>query len=258
MKILRGPVQEIQQFNGLIDFITFQLHQYLMSNQMNLLFTDEYKLFFYIRDNANMNIPYFFNLNFENERMGFIPVKRNIRISSEALLDLYNLINVDDYKTVLQYINDHKSINDRSMFNEKFKNPYSYNGNFTILSKLNIARDNGFGNELDFLGKNMLKEMNKYIHASIFIQPNNCDDRVKLEDVKNLMTIELSICKKAIECLCAKYNFDFRTIPWNYQIQLYPGCYTFEYIYKDCVNKIDNMDLIDQPNPYYYTTQTVY
>lgn len=252
MKKLQGPILEIQIFNGFIDFITSQLHQNLMYYQKtNLLYTDEYKLFFYIRDNTNINIPYFFNLDFENESMGFIPVKRNIRISSEALLDLYNLINVDDYKTVLQYVDDH------SMFNEKFKK-YCYKGAFTIVSKLNIAKENGFGSEFDFLKKDMLQEMNKYIHASVFIQPNNWDYSVKLNDVKKLMQIELSICKKAIECLCAKYNFNFGRFTFNNQIPPYPGFYSFEQIYIDCVNKIESMKLIDQPNPYAYITQTVY
>lgn len=250
MKKLQGSMPEFQYFIGFIDLITSQLYQNLNYYQgTNLYSTDEYKLFFYIMDNAKIDISYFFNLNFENERMGFIPVKRNIRISSEALLDLYNLINVDDYKTVLQYINDH------SMFNEKF-GKYRYKGNFTILSKLNIAKENGFGNELDSLEKDMLKEMNKYIHASIFIQPNNCDYRVKLDDVKKWMKIELSICKKAIECLCAKYNFNL--FACNYPMPPYPGVYYFEDIYKDCVEKIQYMYLIDQPNPYAYTTQTVY
>lgn len=250
MKKLQGPIPEIQKFIGVIDFITSQLYQNLNYYQgTNLYSTDEYKLFFYIMDNAKINIPYFFNLNFENERMGFIPVKRNIRISSEALLDLYNLINVDDYKTVLQYINDH------SMFNKKFEK-YRYKGTFTMFSKLNIAKENGFGNELDCLGKDMLKEINKYIHASVFIQPNDCNYSVKLNGAKELMKIELSICKKAIECLCAKYNFNFSA--YNYQMPPYPGVYYFEDIYRDCVDKIQYMDIIDQPNPYAYTMQTVY
>lgn len=252
MKKLQGPILKIQKFNGFIDYITSQLYQSLNYYQgTNLLSTDEYKLFFYIRDNAEINISYFFNLDFEKERMGFIPVKRNIRVSSEALLDLYNLIKVDDYKTVLQYINDY------SMFNKKFEK-YRYKGKFTILSKLNIAKENGFGNELDPLVKDMSKEMNKYIHASIFIQPNNCDYSVKLDGVKNLMKIELSICKKAIECLCAKYNFDFGRFTYNDQTLPYPGNYSFEYIYKDCVEKIQQMYLVDQPNPYAYNTQIVY
>ena len=249
---LQGPMLEIKNFIGFIDFITSQLRQNLMYYQKTELFsTDEYKLFFYIKDNIEMDIPYFFNLDFGNEAMGFIPVKRNIRISSEALLDLYNLIKVDDYKTVLQNIDDH------SMFNEKFKK-YRYRGIFTILSKLNIAKENGFGNELDFLKEDMRKEMNKYIHASIFIQPNNCYYNVKLDDAKKLMQIELDIFKKAIECLCAKYNFNFGTFTCNYQILPCPGAYSFEQVYRDCISKIPNMYLIEQPNPYAYTTQTVY
>ena len=45
----------------------------------------------------NQIFSIFFNLIFEEDTMGFIPVKRNIRISSEALLDLYNLVYVQDY-----------------------------------------------------------------------------------------------------------------------------------------------------------------
>ena len=193
----------------------------------------------------NQIFSIFFNLIFEEDTMGFIPVKRNIRISSEALLDLYNLVYVQDYKTVLQYMENRHSY----CFDEKFKE-YRYKSNFTILSKLNIAKDNGFDDELEFLENGLLSETNKYIHASIFVQPNAFDYNLKLNDAKNMLQIELSILKKAIEILCEKYNFIF----WNYtcQISSYFGVVslTFQQVYRDCKEKIQAMDLIDTQNPY--------
>ena len=181
MKKLHGPIQEIQCFTGFIGHIINQL----LYKEVNLFATDEFKSFYYIRENVQSDIFYFFNLIFEEDTMGFIPVKRNIRISSEALLDLYNLVYVQDYKTVLQYMENRHSY----CFDEKFKK-YCYKSNFTILSKLNIAKDNGFGGELEFLENGLLSETNKYIHASIFVQPNAFDYNLKLNGAKNMLQID--------------------------------------------------------------------
>ena len=110
-------------------------------------------------------------------------------------------------------------MDDRSnySFNEKFKT-YCYKNNFTIISKLNIAKDNGFDKELDFLENGLLKESNKYIHASIFVQPNNYDFDFKLRDVKCFLQLELTIYRQALRFLCGKYNFDISYFTYNYQI----------------------------------------
>lgn len=170
MKKLHVPIQGIQCFTGFIDYIINQLYKTLLYQEVNLFAIDEFKSFYYIKENAQSDISYFWSIAFEEDTMGFIPVKRNIRISSEALLDLYNLVYVQDYKTVLQYMENHHSY----CFDEKFKK-YCYKSNFTILSKLNIAKNNGFGDELEFLENGLLSETNKYIHASIFVQPNSFD-----------------------------------------------------------------------------------
>lgn len=188
LKRLYAPTQEIYCFIGFNDFIIGQLHKYLMCQGGNLFITDEFKSFYYIKENVKADISYFLNLIFEEDSMGFIPVKRNIRITSEALIDLYNLVYVNEYKTVLQYMENRHNYS----FNEKFKK-YCYRGDFTIQSKLNIAKDNGFGNELDFLKNGLLKETNKYIHASIFVQPNNYDFDSKLGEAKALLQLELKI-----------------------------------------------------------------
>lgn len=248
MKKLYGAIPEIQCFIGFIDFIISQLHQNLLIHQgTNLFSTDEFKSFYYIKENVKADISYFFDLIFEEDSMGFIPVKRNIRISSEALLDLYNLVYVNEYKTVLQYMDDHSNYS----LNEKFEK-YCYKNKFTIISKLNIAKDNGFGKELDFLENGLLKESNKYIHASIFVQPNNYDFDLKLRDVKGFLQLELSIYRQALRFLCGKYNFDISYFTCNYQTPSFlgTGFLTFEQVYIDCSEKIQYMNLIDRQNPY--------
>ncbi len=238
LKRLYAPTQEIYCFIGFNDFIIGQLHKYLMCQGGNLFITDEFKSFYYIKEKVKADISYFLNLIFEEDSMGFIPVKRNIRITSEALIDLYNLVYVNEYKTVLQYMENRHNYS----FNEKFKK-YCYRGDFTIQSKLNIAKDNGFGNELDFLKNGLLKETNKYIHASIFVQPNNYDFDSKLGEAKALLQLELKIYQLALKILCNKYNFDISLYTYNYQAP-------FEQVYSYCVEKIKCMYLIDMQNPY--------
>lgn len=254
LKKLQVPIQEINIFTGFIDYIIGQLYQNLMNSGRNLFSTDEFKSFYYIKENVKADISYFFYLILEEDSMGFIPVKRNIRISSEALLDLYNLVYVNDYKTVLQYMEDRCNYS----FSEKFER-YCYKNNFTILSKLKIAKGNGFGDELDFLESGLLTEANKYIHASIFVQPNNVDLYSKLNDARKLLLIELNIYQKAIECLCGKYDFNFQTYSCQYQcssINSYTNVMnlSFDEVYEECSNKIYNMLFVDiyPQNPYNY------
>lgn len=245
MKKLHVPIQEIQCFTGFIDYIINQLYQTLLYQGVNLFAIDEFKSFYYIKENAQSDISYFLNLVFEEDTMGFIPVKRNIRISSEALLDLYNLVYAEDYKTVLLYMENSHNFN----FSKKFEK-YCHKGDFTILSKLKIAKDNQFDGELDFLKKGLLSETNKYIHASIFVQPNSFDYNSKLNDAKNMMQIELDIYQMAMKILCGKYNFNFEN--YTCQIPSYSDVtyLTFEQVYLDCSEKIQIMDLIDMQNPY--------
>lgn len=243
LKKLQVPFQEINVFTGFIDFIVGQLQQYLMCQNINLFFTNEFKSFYYIKENVKADMQYFSNLILEEDSMGFIPVKRNIRISSEAILDLYNMVNVENYITVLQYMEDR--YNDK--YSEEFKE-YCYKGDFTLISKLNIAKANNFGDRLDFLKDGFLKHSNKYIHASIFIQPNNLDFILKLNDAKRLLLIEIDLYKKAVECLCEKYKFNFSGYVYQCPPQnIYQNRngLTFEQVHFWCINQINNMTIFD-------------
>lgn len=238
MKKFQVPVQQINVFTGFVDYIVGVLYKYLLDhNNINLFSTDEYKSFYYIKENVNADIQYFYNLILETDSMGFIPVKRNIRISSEALLDLYNMVHVNKYKTVLQYMDDHN----HNKYSETLK-PYIYKGNFTIISKLKIAKAHNFGSELDFLEDGFLSDTNRYIHASIFIQPNTFDFTFKLNEAKKLLHTELTIYKKSLECICRKYNVTFSN--WYYRM---PD-QTFEQIYCIVEGCINNMCYFDFPS----------
>ena len=231
---LQIPSRDISILTGFGNFFIEELKK--IDN--NLLSTDEFKLFYYIKENILSDIQYFSNVYLDFDSMGFIPVKRNIRISSEALLDLYNLINVTGYKNVLAYMDNKK---DNQLPNEFEK--IRYQGNITIISKFELAKKYGFDQSLDFLMKNnYINEMNKYIHASIFIQPNIGDNEVKLQTAKRLLSSDLIIYKKSVELLCDNYknNFDFRncftidkSMPWKKV--------SFEEVYIKCKQLIDNM-----------------
>lgn len=64
-------------------------------------------LFYYIKENFRSNVTYLNTLNFTYEYMGFIPMRRNIRNSFEAFIDLYNLTDNSEYIKILKYA--HKS-----------------------------------------------------------------------------------------------------------------------------------------------------
>ena len=99
--------------------------------------------------------------------------------------------------------------------------------------------------ELEKTGQN-IKQLEDLFNTIL----RESDYNLKLNDAKNMLQIELSILKKAIEILCEKYNFIF----WNYtcQISSYFGVVslTFQQVYRDCKEKIQAMDLIDTQNPY--------
>ena len=63
-----------------------------------------YLLFYLIKDNFQANMKYLRENNVDVDCFGFLPVRRNTRNSVEAFFDMFNLINAENYISVLLYI----------------------------------------------------------------------------------------------------------------------------------------------------------
>ena len=68
-----------------------------------------YLLFYLIKDNFQANMKYLRENNVDVDCFGFLPVRRNTRNSVEAFFDMFNLINAENYISVLLYMNDKKN-----------------------------------------------------------------------------------------------------------------------------------------------------
>ena len=60
-----------------------------------------YLLFYLIKDNFQANMKYLRENNVDVDCFGFLPVRRNTRNSVEAFFDMFNLINAENYISVL-------------------------------------------------------------------------------------------------------------------------------------------------------------
>ena len=128
-----------------------------------------YLLFYLIKDNFQANMKYLRENNVDVDCFGFLPVRRNTRNSVEAFFDMFNLINAENYISVLLYMNDKKN----NRYDDLYKK-YAFKGDFTIISKRDIAKDHGLGRITDDEKMAKIDQVesgsNSYIHPSIFIR----------------------------------------------------------------------------------------
>ena len=163
------------------------------------------------------DIQYIFNKDIDTAFFGFIPVIRNLRISVEALLDMYCLINVPDYVQVLEYQGhkrDFKNIN-VNLQNRANNKKKTYTNN----KKMQIALDYGYSPNgvaaMYIKDTDSLKEANAYTHASIFIP--QCTDH--LYQARTLLQYELDVLNEAFSYLQKRFTRDYCIRPY-YEIPI--------------------------------------
>lgn len=182
---------------NIYDFVDASVNV-LLSRCPGLKFQKEYWLFYYIKEDFLANWMSLSGYNVEMDIFGFGYIKRNTRHIIEAFLDLSNLSSDSDYIEVLKYCDKKTDCNI-----ERFKD-YRCNGQFTIQSKINIAKR--YGKDFQkFIG--ITNECNRYVHPNVFIDLSaisNID--VKRDILENLLQVNLYVYDAAFKILLNKYN----------------------------------------------------
>ncbi len=157
----------------------------------------EYWLFYFIKDDFWTSLSSLYNVNIEQDFLGFPSIKKNIRHTIEAFIDLYNLYNDKDYLIVLEYCS--KMRKDAGKYEK-----YLYRNEFSIQSKCNIAKSYG-GNFQEYL--DIARDSNNYIHPNVFlnvISSDNVDEKRKI--LSELLNSYLSLLTNSYELILKKYH----------------------------------------------------
>lgn len=172
----------------------------LIEKTPGLRSTKEYWLFYYIKDDFLSNFSSLYNADIDQDFLGFPLIRRNTRHAIEAFLDLYNLCMDQGYMEVLKYCSgEQKNV-------ERYKD-YLHNGQFTIQSKCNIAKDEYGMNFQELV--DIAKESNSYIHPNVFMNTISVEERAKKQEIlKNLLTLNLKLFDKAYGLLFERFEKD--------------------------------------------------
>lgn len=178
-----------------------------------LMYSQEYKLFFFIKDDFFANWSWLQYADISLEFMEFPLIRRNTRHAIESFLDLHNLYSDSDYMDVLNYC----SKQDKNA--GKYKD-YLFDGKFTIQSKCNIAKNN-INNDIQYSQylQGLVKEAsecNKYTHPNVFLNIIPRENQItKANILKRLLNMNLKILTDAYTIILRKFN---------HGIQPYLGC----------------------------------
>ena len=161
---------------GYLPFVEWSTSEIVRVNNLSNMCinsTEVFWLFSYIKNNYRSTLSQFCNwYDIENDVLGFPTVQRELRHSIEAYLDLYNLVNYEDYKQVLLYCCNSNKEKRHDIKLGEYKE-FLFNNEFTIQSKYNISRLNN--KELLVLAK----EANSYTHPNVYL------DIIKINSNKN-------------------------------------------------------------------------
>lgn len=231
MKKIIIPHQELL-FNLPTMFYNFN---YMLQNNrlnylnVNMFASNEFKLFYYLNENYINDFLYITGKEFDSDFYGFIPVWRNARNSTETLLDLYNLVHIPNYIQVLEYQNLIKR-KEKCIYRKNIdialvkyitkhdkETGEKYYIDFTLQIKGKIARDYGYkGAAISLIDdKSEIATMNRYVHSSIFIEPNYTDDDKKLDTAKKLLLYELTLYFEAFHILQVKFTGKHFVMPYD-------------------------------------------
>lgn len=228
-------------------------------SNIDMLGSNEFKLFYYLNENYINDISYILQKDFDSDVYGFIPVWRNARNSTETLLDLYNLVYTPNYLQVLKKQEPSINLNFKNMDKELLmyvtrytKEKKMYYTQFDIRIKSEIARAHGYNGEALPLieNKSEIEIMNRYVHSSIFIEPNFFDDNKKLETAKYLLTYELTLYFEAFHLLQEKFGKDYPLMPYytlTFPVRDVVGLFNFQRYFDLCRKAINEASL---PKPY--------
>lgn len=182
----------------ILGFINASIQELSHTNP-TLLASNEYRLFYFIKENFASNLFSLHGINIDFECMGFPLLHRNTRHSIESYFDLINLCQDDDYLSVLKYCAK------KGHHDPKFKK-YKSGNIFSIRSKHKIATEL-YGLDpmkvlCDIAGNN-----NDYIHPNIFTDIlTGSDINKKSEILKVLLGTNLFLLTSAYRTIIKKFN----------------------------------------------------
>lgn len=212
---------------NILGFINSSI-QFLSHINPVLLSSNEYRLFFFIKENFASNLFSLQGVNIDFECMGFPLLHRNTRHSIESYLDLINLCQDDEYLSVLEYCAK------KGKHNPKFA-PYKSGKIFTIHSKHRIATELYGLNSMDVLC-DIAGNNNDYIHPNIFTDILTGNDAIKKSDIlKLLLSTNIFLLTSGYQAILGKFNNGLQPVLNCSQCQQFTlkncsACYNTEYM----------------------------
>lgn len=163
----------------------------------------EYLLFFFVKDDFSANWSWLQYADIDLDFMGFPLIRRNTRHAIESFLDLHNLCIDSNYMSVLKYCSKQDK-------NAGIYGKYLFDGQFTIQSKCNIAKNNisNCPKYAQYLQKlvDEASECNKFTHPNIFLNIISTQDLNKKRHILcNLLNINIELLTNAYSLILKKF-----------------------------------------------------
>lgn len=183
---------------NIISYINNSIQVMINGNQ-NILKTEEYLLFYYIKENFVSNFYSLYNTDIDMDCFGFSVIQRNTRHSIESYLDLVNLISDRDYLTVMKYCAK------QGKYDVKY-HPYLNKNIFSIPAKYNIATKM-YSQNIPGTLLTVASNSNRHVHPNVFIKMINMNECNKKADIlRTLLNTNLLVLTESYKLIVQKFN----------------------------------------------------
>lgn len=184
--------------NDIFSFINASV-QILINQNPSILATNEYKLFFYIKEDFSANFFALYSTDIDMECLGFSVLQRNTRHAIEAFLDLLNLSHDPDYLSVMEHCADRKK-----RYNPKYNSILQ--GKCTIYKKYEIATkmyNENIPQEL----VDISSETNNHTHPNVFVDVIGMNEYDKKATIlRNVLNATLYALISSYQIILKKFN----------------------------------------------------